>query len=137
MVLRFFGLLFLFCACKATDSQIVNNQNCEVYFTKVLGNKKNKKPFVMFEVIFKESFPKEIEFISLTFNEEDLELSQIKNNQMVAYWYESEPKLINKQDFNTVFVNFREGLKVKKLKLSLKPQKPLFEPMAPNSRKNE
>lgn len=137
MAIRFIGLLLLFVACKATDSQVVNEKNLEVYYTKVLGNKKNKQPFVLFEVIIKESIPKNIEFKSLVFNEEELELSQIKNNEVVAYWYESETKKLSKQKFNFVYITYKEGMNVKKIKLQLKPQKPIFEPMAPKTKTNE
>jgi len=137
MAIRLFGLLLLFVACKATDSQVVNEKNLEVYYTKVLGNKKNKQPFVLFEVLIKESIPKEIEFKSLIFNDEELELSRIKNNQVVAYWYESETKKLSKQKFNFVYVTYKEGMTVKKIKVDLQPQKPLFEPMAPKTKTNE
>jgi hypothetical protein len=129
--------MLLFVACKAKDSQVVNEKNLEVYYTKVLGNKKNKQPFVLFEVIIKESIPKNIEFISLIFNEEVLEISQIKNNQVVAYWYESENKKVSNQKFNFVYVTYKEGITIKKIKLPLQPQKPIFEPMAPKTKKNE
>mgnify|MGYP005844586623 FL=1 len=137
MAIRLLGLLLLFVGCKATDSQVVNEKNLEVYYTKVLGNKKNKQPFVLFEVIVKESIPKAIEFKSLIFNDEELELSQIKNNQVVAYWYETEIKKLSKQKFNFVYVNYKEGTTLKKIKLKLQLQKSLFEPMMLKTMTNE
>lgn len=137
MAVRLFSLFLLFVACKATDSQVVSEKNLEVYYTKVLGNKKSNQPFVLFEVMIKESIPKNIEFKSLFFNDEELELSQIKNNQVVAYWYESETKKLSKQKFNIVYIKYKEGISEKKIKLELKPQKPIFEPMAPKKKTNE
>lgn len=137
MAIKLLGLLLLFIGCKATDSQVVNEKNLEVYYTKVLGNKKSKQPFVLFEVVVKESLSEAIAFKSLVFNDEVLELSQIKNNQVVAYWYETDNKQLSKQKFNYVYVNYKEGSAVKKIKLKLQLQKPLFEPMLLKTITNE
>ncbi len=135
MALRILTLFLILSACKSASQFVVSESNTTVYYTKVLGGKSSARPFVMFEV--EEANAQKANFTSLIFEGNEIRLEKNTKGQNVGYWYPSADFPIEKANFETVILKYKDGMVEREVTLQLQAQKPMFLPMLPKSKKNE
>lgn len=130
-------LLVVLAGCKATNDFVLSENNTTVYYTKVLGGKSSARPFVMFEVEVEEANAQKANFTSLIFEGNEIRLEKNTQGKSVGYWYPSDDFPIEKANFETVLLKYKDGMIAREVMLQLQAQKPMFLPMLPKSKKNE
>uniref|UniRef100_UPI00404B6084 hypothetical protein n=2 Tax=Flavobacterium sp. TaxID=239 RepID=UPI00404B6084 len=131
MKFRIFSLLFLMLACKSADSFVIDNTNCEVLYAKILGNKTSSKPMVAFEIKLKVPLPNQVECKELQFHDEKMDITKTSDLSYVSNWMPNYEDAIKEVSYDFVDLIYEENGQSKQVKLALKKQKPLFEPMLP------
>ena len=137
MTLRILTLFLILSACKSASHFVVSASNTTVFYTKVLGGKSSARPFVMFEVEVTEENVQKANFTSLIFEGTEIRLEKNTKGQNVGYWYPTADFPIEKANFETVILKYKDGMTEREATLKLQSQKPMFLPMLPKSKENE
>lgn len=131
MKFRILSLLFLLLACKSADSFVIDDTNCEVLYVKILGNKTSSKPMVAFEITLKIPLPNQVEFKELQFHDEKMDITKTSDLNYVSNWIPKDEDVFKGVSYDFINLIYEEKGESKQVKLALKKQKPLFEPMLP------
>jgi hypothetical protein len=133
MVLRLFAFYLLFVSCKSAQDFAIDHNNFAVSYVKVLGNKLNANPFVLFEMELDKSISNQIKTKNLIFNGQKLALETTDYLKFTATWLPTNASELKNVSYDFVFLVYEISGKTQKVKLPVTKQNPLFQPMLPNT----